>query len=91
MTQTFYFRLESAFKKIARGSRRICNTDQRLHHLRFPDDTVSFPNTTKKLTSMMEDIFTVSSRVGVQLKLGKTKFMTNQNKNTDPIKLVHDT
>ena len=48
-----------------------------LQNLRFADNLILFTTSKKHVQSMLEDLSVASGKVGLELRMGKTKVLTN--------------
>lgn len=70
--------LEEIFRKLEWKDKGIMVNGKRLNHLRFADDIVLITDDLREMEEMANELRTESSRVGLEMNLGKTKLLTSQ-------------
>ena len=69
--------LEYMFKRTNIENLGININGEKLSHLRFADDLVLFADNFKDAKEMLNELELTSKKVGLNINIGKTKFMTN--------------
>ncbi|CAK1598811.1 unnamed protein product [Parnassius mnemosyne] len=69
--------LEDVFKLLDWKVYGININDEYLTHLRFTDDIVLMAESLENLSTMLNDLSSVSQRIGLKMNMDKTKIMFN--------------
>lgn len=75
--------LEDVFKRLRWENKGINITGERLNNLRFADDIVLFAQEEQELKEMIKELQTEARKVGLQMNMSKTRYMTNQHNNNE--------
>lgn len=82
-------------KKLIWKEKGININGEFLSNLRFADDIILFSETATQLQKMVNELYTVSYEIGLELNITKTKVMTNTSKtnimvNNIPLEYVQE-
>ena len=79
--------LEEIFRKNEWKGKGININGAWLNNLRFADDVVILANNREDLIKMTEELQNVSASAGLEINIGKTNIMTNNNNENNDLKI----
>lgn len=80
--------LEDIFKNLQWEEKGMNISGEKLSNLRFADDVAIFAPSCGELKNMLRELLLEAKKVGLEMNVAKTKFMTNQQTNIEHIDLL---